>query len=145
MLLRRISLVTLAVMLLLVQQSYCRTKGADDASKVNKNLWELVHDILEGRSLQKAKASIAPDAYIIDGTNYESLIGAINGEFKDSRLIEGSAFKMVFEHLTFAPDNTAAFMTLITSSPDQSRQYHSIVFFKNHDGQWKIVSWHVSR
>ncbi len=145
MLLRRSIPIILGVILLLAQQSICQSRNTDKSAGVNVKLVTLVRDILEGQNLEEAKTCIAPDAYVIDDTSFESLIAAMKGEFKNCKVIEGKGVRMEFEHLSFSPDRTSAYLTLIDDSPEKTKQFHTIVFFKESDGRWKIVSWHISR
>ena len=145
MLLRRSTVLAPGTMLLLTQQSFCQSKNTDKSQDVDHKLLTLVRNILEGQNLEEAKTQIDPAAYVIVDTNFVSLIGAINGEFKDCKVIEGKGTRIDYEHLTLTPDQTSAYMTLLTYSADKTKHYHSIIFFKSYDDQWKIVSWHISK
>ncbi len=102
-------------------------------------------DIIRGRNLQQAKSSISPDAYVIDGNHYENLWAVVNGEKKECKIIEGLKSQLVFENLNITEKNNAAFLILKTiSDGGKKERYHSIVFFRMPEGDWKIRSWHVS-
>jgi hypothetical protein len=125
-------------------QVVARNDKTSDDQKLISRLQEMVKNILENKDDDQAKKSIDMEAYVVDGKYFESLVDAVRGKSGNCRLIEGADSKMVFQTLNITDDQTAAFMVMKTQSPKLGERFHSVVFFKEAEGEWKTKSWHIS-
>ncbi len=123
--------------------SGAKTTPAGDKKLVTQ-LQEIVKHLVEGTGGVSSNASIDLEAYVIDGTSFESLIEAARGHAEKCRLIEGVDSKMVFQQMVITDDRTAAFIVMKTHSTEFGDRFHSVVFFKEAQKDWKIKSWHIS-
>lgn len=127
--------------------TYTAVSGSDKVSsdtKLTKDLLSLVENILKGKDLNIAKSSVDVEAYLIDGTHFESLRGVMNGEPGHCKLVEGAESKTAYEQLTITDDRSAGYMVVKTQTPRLGERFHSVVFFADSDKHWKIRSWHIS-
>ncbi len=108
-------------------------------------LQSIATNIIHGDNLEKAKISIDPEAYVIDGNHYESLWGVLTGEIKTCRVVEGPKTTIPFSNAFVTDDMSAASIVLKSVSEDGKRvRYHSVLFVRATTGEWKVKSWHVS-
>ena len=100
-------------------------------------------DVIQGRNLNKAKAYIALDAYIIIGTHNESLYAMLNGEIKNCTVVEGPNSATTWGHAIINDDT--ALLIFKTELPKGKRErYHTILVTRTPGRAWKIRNWHVS-
>ena len=125
------------------------TASANDNSSKQRifvgSLQSIAENIIHGNDLDIAKSSIAPDAYVIDGSQYENLYAVLHGESKACRVVEGPGAKIAFVKTHVNDDMTSALMVLKVISTDGKKvRYNSVSFERQTGGEWKITSWHVS-
>jgi hypothetical protein len=102
-------------------------------------------NIIQGSKLDRAKASVEPGAYIIDGNHYENLVAVLNGEVRTCKVVEGPDSQIRFFHGYINDDVTWASLVIKTAFANGKRErYHTIQFVRQPGGEWKIKSWHVS-
>jgi hypothetical protein len=140
---QRVIFALLAISNLLAFAAFSVTDKASDDQKLASDLRGIVRNILTGKDLDRASAVIDAEAYLVDGKYFESLLGVLHGEFKNCKLLEGGESKTIFEQLVIADNRSAAYMVMKTHSPNLGERFHSIVFFKDAENQWKIKSWHT--
>jgi hypothetical protein len=134
----------LGISTLIALTAYSGSDKVSNDQRLANDLRGIVHNILAGKDLERASSAVDFEAYLVDGKYYESLLGVLHGEFKNCRLLEGGGSKTVFEQLVIADNRSAAFMVIKTQSPKLGERFHSVVFFKDAEDQWKIKSWHTS-
>jgi TonB family protein len=109
------------------------------------SLQEIAMNIIHGRKFEQVKASIEPDAYIIDGNHYENLYAVLKGEVKTSNVVEGPSSEVSYFHAYLTEEMTAASLVLKTTSANGKRvRFHTVLIIRQPGGEWKIKSWHVS-
>jgi TonB family protein len=109
------------------------------------SLQDMAMNIIHGRKREEVKATIEPDAYIIDDNHYENLYAVLNGEIKTCNVVEGSGSEMSYFHAYLTEEMTAASLVLKTTSANGRRvRFHTVLIVKQPGGEWKIKSWHVS-
>ena len=102
-------------------------------------------NIILGRDMDQAKSSVSPEAYVIDGSQYENLYGVLNGETKICKVVEGASAKINFMTYHLEDDMKSASMVLKSISADGQRtRFNTVLFARQPGGAWKITSWHVS-
>jgi TonB family protein len=108
-------------------------------------LQSIASNIIQGGNLEKAKSSIDPGAYVIDGNRYENLWAVLNGEVKTCHVVEGADAKISYFNVFVTDDMSTACMVIKSISADGKRErYNTVLFVKQPTGEWKVKSWHVS-
>ena len=128
---------------------FCNVSIAGDnktseKEQLGKALQEMVDGIVKGTNLKDVTSHIDIEAYLIDGKYFESLPGVLHGESSHCKLVEGKETKIVFQSLEIMDNQSAAFMVMKTQTPSLGDRFHSVVFFKDPDTEWRIKSWHIS-
>jgi TonB family protein len=117
----------------------------DEFATFLESLNSMVMNIIQGRNIDKAKLSVSPEAYVIDGNHYENLYAVLNGEVKTCRVVDGPDSKIPFFNAVVTDDMTAASMVFKSVLTGGKRErYHTVLILRQPGGDWKIRSWHVS-
>ena len=140
----RALLAILTVGVLLSPSSFAGGTSTSDKQQLAQSLQKMVNGIVKGSDLADATSHIDVEAYLIDGKQFESLLGVLHGESSHCKLVEGSESKIVFQSLKIMDSQSAAFLVVKTQTPSLGERFHSVVFFKDPDSQWRIKSWHIS-
>jgi TonB family protein len=105
----------------------------------------IVQSLLHGEVSEGLKSQIGHEAYAVIGNRHEHLYSLIFDKSKRSLLVEGSDSKIEFSHLVVNDAKDAAFLVLKTlPAKGKSERYHTVVFMKSTDGEWRIEAWHTS-
>lgn len=101
--------------------------------------------LLQGQSNDEILSHIDPEANIIIGSTMENLLGLVKDKGKRSRLVEGPESKLDFSQLktNFTEDSAYLLLRMKPGSMKAGR-FHTMVFFKSKNGEWKIYSWQTS-
>lgn len=132
------------------------SRGDEDLSKDNtargeyerifKSTRTIVDNVLKGKNIEEViRQHINPDAYVIFKNKYASLYSVLKNETKDISLIEGEKSKLRFLSFTLSDDkNTASIVWKSQIGKDGQERYHTILFVRSKNEEWKIKHWHVS-
>ena len=126
----------------------CRTPNSGDVlcQDEPKAFWQLVQtvrDILEGKNMEQAAASITPGAHLVCGTRFEDLGAVVAGERKPCSLADSSYQGVMLIAKTNASEDMG-FLTLKTQASDTTKvRFHTVVFIKDSTGAYKILTWHA--
>ena len=141
----RIALSALFIIALFTFPLASRERNAAEERKLVTHLQDVVKRIVEGADQKTPDPSIDIEAYLIDGMSFESLVDAARGRTEKCKLVEGSDSKVLFQSLSISDDRSAAFLVMKTHSAGSGDRFHSVVFFKGAQDDWKIKSWHISK
>jgi hypothetical protein len=136
----------LALLLLFVL--LCMVPIADTISAQDKHeeFWRLdrtVQDILAGKNIEQAIATIARGARLVHGVRFEDLKGVVAGEIKTCSLADTSYHGVMIQAYT-NPSEDMGCIILKTQTYDKPQvRFHTVVFMKDSTGQYKIHSWHT--
>ena len=138
----RIVFALFLVLLLHIGPSTSAVSGQDK----HEAFWELVEtvkDILAGRNLEHAKASIAAGAHLVCGAHFENLERVVSGEASTCSLADTS-YRSVMINAKTNESEDAGFLVLKTVTSDNLNvRFHTVVFMKDSTGQYKINGWHT--
>jgi TonB family protein len=110
-----------------------------------ESLRSIAMNIIQGRKLAQAKATVDPGAYIIDGNHYANLLAVLNGEVKTCKVVEGPDSEILFLNVYENEEMTTASMIIKTVYDHGTHErYHTVLIIRQPGGEWKIRSWHVS-
>lgn len=128
--------------------SFCLAPVAKTFSSQDnrEDFWKLVEtvkDILAGKNVEHAKASISAGARLVYGVQFENLRSVVAGEIKTCPLADSSYQSVMINAMTNDSED-AGYIVLKTVKSDNSKvRFHTIVFMKDSTGQYKINSWHT--
>lgn len=114
-------------------------------AEVVKQILPIVKSILQGEDFSVYKENIAPGAYLIDGSSYESMDEVLKNSSERRSFVEGKGFVIQYVHLWMPDNKKSAYMILETKYSNGTKTcWHSILFELNKNQKWEILSWHKS-
>lgn len=117
-------------------------KGGKSQEELMK-LREEVLNLLRGEIPDNIKSKISADAYAVIGNKYEYLLSVLTEKPKKHLLIEGREAQFEMSQTTMGDAGDMAVLVLKTRSAGKAERFHTVVFMKSTDGQWKIRAWHA--
>jgi hypothetical protein len=134
--------------LLLLIILICVIPSANDfsAQDPHEQFWKViqsVQDILVGRNIEKASATIAPSARLIQGMKYEYLRSVVAGEINTCSLADTSFHGVGIEAKTNPSEDMGLIVFKTRKSDTTKVRYHSVVIMKDSTGEFKIIAWHA--
>jgi len=133
---------------LLLSALLCMVPIANNASSQDEHeeFWKIirmVQEILAGKNVEQAKATIAKGAHLVHGAKSDYLGDVVAGEIKTYSLADTSFHGIEIEART-NPAEDMGLLVLKTRKSDTTKvRYHTVVFMKDSTGQFKIISWHA--
>jgi TonB family protein len=111
------------------------------------NLLQLQDDIikfLRGEAGDNVKGRVGTTAYAVVGNTYGSLTSFFSDGAKKNLLIEGPDSVVGFKRSVLGDAEDMAYLLLKTKpAPGKPERYHTVVFVKSPEGEWKISAWHA--
>lgn len=109
-------------------------------------LTQTVREILAGTNIPEMQNRILAEAYIIDRTAYLNLLETVNGRAKTSVLSEEQGRNIALVRITMNDEKDFATVVAKTEGKGNSDiRWHTVVWQKAKNGEWKIQHWHASR
>jgi hypothetical protein len=102
--------------------------------------------ILAGGNLDRNDTLVASGARVVSGSLNTNLREVVAGKNTSFSLAEDTSRQGIDIRLKSNDNDDAAFL-LLTTATRQKRdlRYHTVVFMRDHAGQWRIESWHTSQ
>ena len=110
------------------------------SQEIQHQLISIVKPILAGDYTEQQKSNIHNETYIINQTSYESIFEILNNPEKRKSFVEGKNINFEFIKIRVTDNKQNAYMVFNTNSDN----WHSVLFEKDENNSWKIVSWHKS-
>ncbi len=125
-----------------------KSEGKDaDRTQPGYNLLEKAWSILEAKTPEKElEQSVLPSSYLIDGSAFVHLAGALKGDRRGTLLQSDRNRKLAFTKTTVSDDGTSGVVIMKTEGEKKSVvTWHTVTWEKGKDGTWKIAHWHASK
>ncbi len=104
-----------------------------------------IKDLLKGKVSETLKNQVAKEAHIVLGNRDELLSLVLSEQSKRKLIVEGSDSKVESSRMVLNDAKDSAFLEMKTSSSKtKGSRFHTIVFMKSSEGEWKIQAWHMS-
>ena len=100
-----------------------------------------VLNLLRGSVPGDLKLKISAEAYAVIGNKYEHLLSVFTEKAKSHLLVEGPETQFEMSQMTMGDARDMAVLVLKTRSGGKAERFHTVVFVKPADGQWKIRAW----
>ena len=119
-------------------------RGAPQGTHQAEEFLKKVDMIFSGD--QSARATIHPEAYLVDGARFVSLHEALFGKEKGKCFAGETKRQRSFMKATIADDGTSALLVLGTGDAKKGGQrWHTIAWSREKGGEWKVTHWHTTR
>jgi TonB family protein len=125
-----------------------KSEGKDaDRTQPGHNLTGKAWSILEATMPEKEIGqSVQPSSYLIDGSAFVDLAGALKGDRRGTLLQRDRNRKLAFTRTTVNDDGTTGVVIMKTEGEKKSVvTWHTVTWEKGKDGTWKIAHWHASK
>jgi len=125
-----------------------KTEGKDaDRTQPGYKLIDAVWSILETKMPEnELEQSVQPSAYLIDGSAFVQLAGALKSERRGTLLSGERNRKLAFTKTTVSDDGNTGVVVVKTEGEKKSEvTWHTVTWQKGKDGAWKIAHWHASK
>lgn len=116
------------------------SSGQPSSQEIQYQLISIVKPILTGDYTEQQKSNIHNEAYIINHNSFESIFEVLNNPEKRKSIVEGKNMNFEFIKIRVTDDQQNAYMVFNTNAAS----WHSVLFEKDENSNWKIVSWHKS-
>ena len=122
--------------------------GAGEYRSIHDDLFALqktVTQFIQGAAPESMKDHIDQKAYAVVDRRFESLSSLIGDTKQRKLIVEGPGTIVDLSSTMIGPSDDSA-VCMMKSQPSSGRKlrYHTLVYMRSHDGQWKIQAWHVS-
>lgn len=118
-----------------------------DLKSKHGDLLRLHDDIikfLRGEAGDNVKGRVGTTAYAVVGNTYGSLTSFFTDGAKKNLLIEGPDSVVGYKRSVLGDAEDMAYLLLKTKpAPGKPERYHTVVFVKSPEGEWKISAWHA--
>ena len=99
---------------------------------------------LHGDGDNNVKGRVGSTAYAVVGNTYGSLPSFFTDGTKKNLLIEGPDSIVEYKRSVLGDAEDMAYLLLKTKpAPGKPERYHTVVFVKSPEGEWKISAWHA--